>query len=144
MQRCETAAHLNRWTVLAVLESRAGTMTILRRLATPIFAVSLAMCSSGLYAQYGQGPPPPPGAYGQGGGWDAPPQEYNDYRRRGFQDGIEGARKDVENHRRPTPNNRDEFRHPNVPGQFRHDYRDGFRRGYDVGMRHMMNGGPRY
>jgi hypothetical protein len=27
-----------------------------------------------------------------------------------------------------------------VPGQFRRDYKDGFRRGYDVAMQHMMNG----
>ncbi len=125
---------------------------------TLVVSVSLAFCSTGLFAQYGQGPPPPPGAYGQGGynqgdrdrdrdrdrdgdrgrdRWDAPPQEFQEYARRGFQDGIEGARRDVENHRRPTPNNRDEFRHPNVPGQFRRDYRDGFRRGYTVAMEHM-------
>ena len=32
--------------------------------------------------------------------------------RQGFRDGIEGARKDSDNHRRPNVNNRDEYRHP--------------------------------
>lgn len=93
-------------------------------------------------AQYQQGPPPPPP--GAQGGWDAPPPEFRDAARQGFHDGIEGARKDYENHRRPNVNNRDEYRHPHVPGELRHDYKEGFRRGYDAGVRHMMGeGGPR-
>ena len=110
---------------------------ILKRLTTPLIAMALALPAIPMHAQYG----PPPNAYGQGpgGGWDAPPQAYRQYQRQGFQDGIEGARKDVENHRQPNVNNRDEYRHPNVPGQFRHDYRDGFRHGYDSGMRHLLN-----
>lgn len=50
--------------------------------------------------------------------------------------------KDFDNHRRPDVNNRDEYRHPNVPRSGRDDYREGFRRGYDVAMSHML-GGPR-
>lgn len=115
-------------------------MRIARRLTTPLMLATLTLCTGAVQAQYGP-PPPPPGAYGQGpGGWDAPPQEYKEYARRGFQDGIEGARKDAENHRPPNPNNRDEFRHPSVPGQFRRDYRQGFKRGYRVGVEHLMNG----
>lgn len=99
------------------------------------------MQGSGLYAApqgYGQG-----GGYGPGGpgGWDTPPQEMRDAARQGFQDGIRGAQKDVENHRRPNVNNRDEFRHPNIPGNVRRDYKDGFRRGYSAAMQHMANGG---
>ena len=56
---------------------------------------------------------------------------------------MEGARKDYENHRAPNVNNRDEYRHPNVPKGERHEYRAGFERGYDAGVHHMMNGGPR-
>ncbi len=111
-------------------------------------AVTIGMMLStvAIHAQYqGPPPPPPPGYQGGPGGWDAPPQEIqSDVMRRGFHDGIEGARKDYENHRPPNVNNRDEFRHPDVSRGLRHDYREGFRRGYDAGVRHMMGGpGPR-
>jgi hypothetical protein len=82
-----------------------------------------------------------PQAYGQDrGGWDAPPGEWNEVQRRAFHDGIEGARRDADNHRRPDVNNRDEYRNPNVPSEYRHAYREGFRRGYDVGVSHLMSG----
>jgi hypothetical protein len=88
------------------------------------------------------GPPqgsPPPG-YDRGPrDWDAEPEEFREIERRGFHDGIEGARKDVENHRRPDVNNRNEFRHPHVPREARHEYREGFRRGYDTAMSHMRD-----
>jgi hypothetical protein len=116
---------------------------VLKKLATASLGVILVSSASGLCAQYGPPPGPPPPGYAQGG-WDAPPPEIaNDTMRRGFHDGIEGARKDYENHRAPNVNNRDEFRHPDVPRELRHDYRMGFRRGYDAGVRHMMGGGPR-
>jgi len=86
---------------------------------------------------------PPQAGYGQQhGDWDAPPQEFSDIQRQGFRDGIEGARKDFENHRSPDPNNRDEYRHPNVPRSLRDAYREGFRRGYDLGVQHMTSGPP--
>jgi len=75
------------------------------------------------------------------GGWDAPPGEFREVQRQGFHDGIEGARKDFDNHRRPDVNNRDEYRHPRVPRGLRDDYREGFRQGYDRAMHHLM-GGP--
>lgn len=78
-------------------------------------------------------PPPPPPAQ-----WDAFPTEFNDVQRQGFHDGIEGARRDFENHRAPTPENRDEFRHPRVPPPLREAYREGFRRGYNRAMSHLM------
>lgn len=74
--------------------------------------------------------------------WDAPPNEFDQIRRQGFQDGIEGARHDFGNHRRPDVNNRDEYRHPHLPPEQREAYREGFRRGYQVGMDHLM-GMPR-
>ena len=82
--------------------------------------------------------PPPPGYQEGGGGWDAPPPEFREFQRQGFHDGVEGARKDMENHRSPNVENRDEFRHPHVPHDMRHDYREGFRRGYNMAIRHMM------
>ena len=72
---------------------------------------------------------------------DRPP-EFQDVQRQGFHDGIEGARKDYENHRPPNVNNRDEYRHPRFRGPDRRAYRQGFRRGYQVGVQHMMQGGP--
>ena len=107
--------------------------------------LTLSLTAVPLHAQYG----PPPG---QGDrdrdrdrdGWDAPPPEMQEAMRQGYQDGVVGARKDVENHRRPNVNNRDEFRHPNVPHEVRRDYREGFRRGYDNAMQHIYyGGGPR-
>ena len=92
------------------------------------------------------GPPPQPG-YGQGyngGGWDTVPPEFRAAQQRGFHDGIEGARKDFQNHRPPNVNNRDEYRNPKyIPGPDRRDYRFGFQRGYDVAVRHMYGPGPR-
>jgi hypothetical protein len=100
-------------------------------------------------------PPPPPGAYAPGPpppvpqpmrplppGWD-PNYRWDmrgvdsDIARRGFHDGLEGAQKDYGNRRNPDVNNRDEYRHPDVPEQFQHDYREGFRRGYQAAARRL-------
>jgi hypothetical protein len=70
--------------------------------------------------------------------WDAPPRDWKEIQRRGFQDGIEGARKDFDNHRRLDVNNRDEYRHPSLPLNVREPYREGFRRGYERAMSHLM------
>ncbi len=73
------------------------------------------------------------------GGWDVPPAEFRDIQRKGFHDGIEGARKDFNEHRRPDVDNRAEYRHPHVDASAREDYREGFRRGYETAMNHLMN-----
>ena len=62
----------------------------------------------------------------------------DDIRRRGFEDGVEGALKDFGNHRRPDVDNRDEYRHPHVPYQMQDAYRDSFRRGYNRAMDELM------
>ena len=117
-------------------------MNGLKRFAA-LSTLALLLGSTGvLSAQYAQQPGPPPGA-DRDGGWNSPPSEFSDAARRGFQEGMEGARKDYENHRTPNVNNRDEYRHPNVPRNLRRDYRMGFQRGYDAGVRHMMGGGDR-
>jgi hypothetical protein len=54
-----------------------------------------------------------------------------------------GALRDLENRRRPDPNNRDEFRHPNVPHDVQEAYRDGFRHGYERGMDLLTNASER-
>jgi len=75
--------------------------------------------------------------------WNTPPQEFREIQRQGYHDGIEGARKDYDNRRRPDVNNRDEYRHPHVPDSAKADYREGFRRGYQTATDHLMNGGQR-
>lgn len=106
-------------------------------------AIAMTAGSGVMMAQYygPQGPPPPPG-YQDRGGWDTVPPEFREIQRRGFHDGIDGARHDFDNHRRPDPNNRDEFRHPHVDRADRRAYREAFRRGYWVGVRHIY--GPGY
>ncbi len=88
--------------------------------------------------------PAEPSAITQDRTWDQPPDEYRDMERRGFHDGVEGARRDFDNHRPPSPENREEYRHPHVPRDMRHDYREGFRRGYQEAMRHMTGDGDQY
>ena len=119
-------------------------MTInLKRSATAAaLALALSFAAAPMHAQYG--PPPPPPGQGGPGGWDAPPPDMQAAMRQGYQDGIAGAQRDVENHRRPNVNNRDEYRHPNVPHHLRRDYRVGFQRGYNNGIQHLLGGpGPR-
>ncbi|HUX43992.1 MAG TPA: hypothetical protein VMV57_04500 [Terracidiphilus sp.] len=117
----------------------------LNRFAVPVLATMLSITGiSAAWASGAQQGPPPPGFYGQHqdrDDWNAPPREFNQMQRQGFADGMDGARKDFENHRRPDVENRDEYRHPNVPRQMRDAYRDGFRRGYDVAARHLMGEG---
>jgi hypothetical protein len=103
------------------------------RFAIPLLAFALA--TPGLAIAL---PPAPAPAFAQEPGWDTPPKEFRDIQRQGFHDGIEGARKDYDNHRRPDVNNRDEYRHPHVPDSAKADYREGFRRGYDEAMDHLM------
>src|ERR1700741_3688438 len=113
-------------------------MNTFYRLATSSTIFLLLSSPAAMYSQYDPQQEPPPGYGEHGGAWINAPSEFNDAQRRGYQDGVVGARKDYENHRTPKVNNRDEYRHPDVPRELRHDYREGFRRGYDNGVRHMM------
>lgn len=70
--------------------------------------------------------------------WAAPPSEWQAVQQKGFRDGVRGAYKDAQNHRPPNVNNRDEYRHPDVPHRDRRAYRQAFQRGYWTGVRHMM------
>ncbi len=76
-------------------------------------------------------------------GRSGPPSRYSEWQRRGFADGADGARKDYGNNRRPNPNNRDEYRSPNVPPQVVDAYREGFRRGYELTVTQLYGGGDR-
>jgi hypothetical protein len=101
-------------------------------------ALSIAMAVPGsAFASPTLAQEPAPG-YVQGpDGWDRPPAEFREIQRQGFHDGIEGARKDFDNHRAPNVNDRDEYRHPHISPSGREDYREGFRRGYEVAMSHL-------
>lgn len=68
------------------------------------------------------------------GAWAAQPMAGQDFWQRGFQEGMMGALRDLENNRRPDPNNRDEYRHPPAPYQMQDVYRQGFQRGYSAAV----------
>jgi hypothetical protein len=109
------------------------------RLGTMALVIGLGLTTFGTTGALAQEGPPPSGYYNQP--WTHAPDDYrNDIDRRGFHDGIEGARKDFQNHRPPNVENRDEYRHPNVGGQARQEYREAFRRGYNVGVQNIYNG----
>jgi hypothetical protein len=80
--------------------------------------------------------------------YDQPPVQHwqgdaeRDLEQRGFHDGLVGADRDFQNHRRPDVNNRDEYRDPRfIPGWAQHEYREGFRRGYYARVRQIYRGG---
>lgn len=68
------------------------------------------------------------------------PGRFSDIQRRGFHDGIDGANKDYGNGRAPNPVNRDEYRSPHLPPQLWDEYREGFRRGYEVAAMRLWGG----
>ena len=113
-----------------------------RGLTVAALALLIASTTGIMAAQY-YGPPPPAARYAQEPGWDQVPPEFRAAQQRGFRDGVEGARKDFQNHRPPNVNNRDEYRNPHfIASPDRADYRMGFRQGYDVAVRHIY--GSRY
>lgn len=116
------------------------TKKIIPSLSLAAFLAATVLSIPTAQAQYAPAPPPPPG-YGHEP-WANAPAELQGVEAQGFHDGIEGARKDYENHRPPNVENRDEFRHPSVPHHDREAYRQGFRRGYRVGVEHLMRGYP--
>lgn len=117
----------------------------LTRTAAAVLGVLMAGSSGAMLAQYYQQGPPPPPMYDhdRDGDWDRVPPEFHAIEQRGFHDGIEGARHDFDNHRRPDVNNRDEYRHPeHMDRSDQRAYREAFRRGYWIGVRHIY--GPNY
>lgn len=94
---------------------------------------------AGLSARAAQEPPPPPPPGWGHESWAVVPPGYQGAERKGFFDGVEGARKDYQNHRMPDVDNRDEYRHPPVHKDEREAYRRGFRHGYAVGVNNLMH-----
>ena len=110
----------------------------IRALAAAALIMFAASTTAPLVAQYYGRPAP---GYAQD--WEQVPPEFRAAQQRGFHDGIEGAKRDFKNHRPPNVMNRDEYRNPHfISPPDREDYRMGFRRGYDVAVRHIY--GPGY
>jgi hypothetical protein len=98
----------------------------------PTLAVALFAGEKGTFAQQYYGPPSV--YYGQHEAEEA-------WEQRGIYDGMEGAKCDFGNNRRPNVNNREEYRDPDsIPGWARHEYREGFRRGYYFRVRQIYYG----
>lgn len=108
------------------------------RIVIAAFAAALLVSSPGSPKSFAAGAPEPAGL-GQDR-WEMPPREFNEIQRRGFHDGIEGARRDYGNHRQPNVNNREEYRNNDMPRDIRRVYKDAFRRGYDMAASHLWNG----
>ena len=70
-----------------------------------------------------------------------PPERFSEWQQRGFHDGVDGAQKDYGNHRRPSVFNRWEYQNPRVPPEVVRDYRQGFRRGYEMAASRLWGGG---
>lgn len=63
-----------------------------------------------------------------------PPMDYNHIAQRGFHDGFEAGRADINHGRLPNLEQHPRFRNPPVPGPAWEDYRRGFREGYRRAM----------
>lgn len=63
--------------------------------------------------------------------YPGPPGVVNDVSQRGYHDGMEAARHDMNSRREPDMRRHGEFRNPPVPGRFADEYRRAFRSGYE-------------
>jgi hypothetical protein len=109
-------------------------------IAIPALAIALAAPAGWMSAKAYAAPlaQPATGLY-QERSWDEPPEEFREAQRKGFHEGVEAARHDVERHNHKDADDHDAYRHPHVERDLRNDYREGFRRGYETAMRHMMD-----
>jgi hypothetical protein len=94
-------------------------------LAALLLPLALAGCSHHTTVVYAAPPPPPP--------------EFSSIAQQGFHDGIEAARRDINQGKPPDVRRHPRFRNPPVPPPAIEDYRHGFRAGYDQTFR---NGPP--
>jgi hypothetical protein len=108
-------------------------------LASATFAVAMLAGTGSAFAQNYYGPQPYYGQHWRGEGAEQAIEQ------RGFRDGVFGADRDFQNHRRPDVNNRDEYRDArDVPTWAAHEYREGFRRGYYHRVQEIYRGGYGY
>jgi hypothetical protein len=61
-----------------------------------------------------------------------PPAEFSEIAQRGYHDGFDAARRDVQAGRPPNLEQHPRFRNPPVPPPAFEDYRHGFREGYNA------------
>ena len=108
-----------------------------RRFAVSTFVFALVAFYPGTPKSFAAAPTEP-AAFGQER-WEMPPGEFNELQRRGFRDGIQGARRDYGNHRRPDVNNREEYRYCNLGHGECGVYQAAFRRGYQEAASHLWN-----
>lgn len=70
--------------------------------------------------------------------WAQPPAEFKDVQRKGFHAGVQAAIKDYDKHKEPDLERHKEYVHPKVDRSFVPDYRDGFKRGYNDTLKHLI------
>lgn len=72
--------------------------------------------------------------------WGEPPNDYRDAQRQGFHEGMEAARRDMQNGHRRDADDHQMYKHPPVDGdEARRDFREGFKEGYRRAVEHMRN-----
>lgn len=105
----------------------------MNRTKSTIVLLGLALASAPAISAVAvaQGPPPP-------GAWQPqePPGSWSQAWHTGFHEGVDAARHDQQAGRPPDPEHHQMFRHPDVPPDQRHDFREGFRRGYHAFLEH--------
>lgn len=104
----------------------------MNKLRIPALMLGLALVGAPAVSVYAQQGPPPPGAWQP----QEPPGNWSEIWHRGFHEGVEAARHDMEAGRPPNPEHHERFRHPGLPPNQRHDFREGFRRGYQMFVEH--------
>ena len=67
-----------------------------------------------------------------------PPPEFREMQRQGFHEGVQAAVKDFDKHRDPDLERHKEYVRPKVDRSYVPDYRDGYRRGYNDAMKHLL------
>jgi hypothetical protein len=70
--------------------------------------------------------------------WMQPPPEFKEMQREGFHEGVQAAIKDFDKHRDPDLERHKEYVRPKVDRSYVPDYRDGYRRGYNDAMKHLI------
>ena len=80
-------------------------------------------------------------AIAQEGQWEPvePQGQWSQAWHQGFHEGVDAARHDLDAGRHPDPEHHEKFRHPDVGPELRHDFREGFRHGYNMVVEHRMH-----